>query len=114
MPPALAGGDFAMILKSPMRRRGRHFSLFWRSSKRSRLGTVVARKLAGSAVRRNLVKRHARAMFQQWCVAQDGSGCVDVVLRVTADIRSLSRSAEFFEISQLFSAFTPPRAEVEN
>ena len=109
--PALAGPDFALILKSPMRSRGRHFSLFWRGSKVSRLGTVVSRKLAGSAVRRNLVKRHARAMFQQWCVRQGTPGCVDVVLRVTADIRGLSRAAEFSELSSLFSTFAPPRAE---
>jgi len=109
--PALAGPDFAMILKSPMRRRSRHFSMFWRSSKNPRLGTVVSRKLAGSAVRRNLVKRHARAMFQEWCLRQGALGCVDVVLRVTADIRGLSRGAEFSEISSLFRALAPPRAE---
>ena len=110
--PALAGADFAAILKSPTRRRGRHFSLFWRESGRHRLGTVVSRKLAGSAVRRNLVKRHARTMFQTWCLRHGDVGGIDVVIRVTADIRGLSRAAEFSELSTLFSALAPPGAEV--
>lgn len=112
--PALAGADFAAILKSPTRRRGRHFSMFWRESGRHRLGTVVSRKLAGSAVRRNLVKRHARAMFQAWCVRHGSTGGVDVVIRVTADIRGLSRNAEFSELSSLFSTLALPGAEARN
>lgn len=75
---------------------------------------VVSRKLAGSAVRRNLVKRHARAMFQAWCARHASLDGVDVVIRVTADICALSRQAEFSELSSLFSAFAPPRAEAVN
>lgn len=65
----------------------------------------MSNKLSGGAVRRNLVKRHARAMFQQWCrerIANDAPG-FDLVIRVAADIRALSRNAEFDEMRALFS-----------
>ena len=51
-------------------------------------------------------------MFQTWCLRHGDVGGIDVVIRVTADIRGLSRAAEFSELSTLFSALAPPGAVV--
>ena len=105
VPRTLDGKDFAAILKDAMRRRSAHFSLHWRPSQADRLGLVVSRKLAGSSVRRNLVKRHARELFR---FQTAGSGVdlrgLDVVLRVVKDLRGLDRQAELLEMRGLFSA----------
>lgn len=65
------------------------------------LGMVASKKLAGNAIRRNLVKRHAREVFRA-CCAHVPQG-PEVVIRVTADIRGLSRAEQFAEISDLFA-----------
>ena len=101
----LRGSDFGTILSGPWRTRGKHFSLHWRASEAPRLGLVVARKFAGTAVKRNLVKRQARAVFGEW-VGRTGFGSgqsVDVVVRLTADARALARAAQFDEMRRLFS-----------
>jgi ribonuclease P protein component len=111
----LAGADFAVILKSPSRRRGRHFSVHWRvSAGASRLGLVVSRKLSGSAVRRNLVKRQARALFSDVCKLRQGrqASGVDVVVRLIADVRSLERGAGFSEMRDLFAGIAAAGAGV--
>ena len=101
----LDGRDFAAILKDSARRRSAHFSLHWRSGQSVRLGLVVSRKLAGSSVRRNLVKRHARELFRlQRAGVGANSGGLDVVLRVVRDLRGLGRQAEHLEMRGLFSA----------
>jgi len=110
----LRSADFAALFKSPKRARSRHFSLFWRSADSAALGMVVSKKLAGNAIRRNLVKRHAREAFRASVCgpvpasddsAQDGpaSGGLEVVIRVTADIRALPRAEQFAEIKALFA-----------
>lgn len=82
-----------------------HFALHWRDSAQSRLGLVVSKKLAGNAVRRNLVKRHARDLFRLWCAGQPaGTGARDLLLRVVADVRRLDRAAQFSEMRTLFGA----------
>lgn len=103
--PALNGRDFAAILNESARRRSAHFSLHWRSGQAVRLGLVVSRKLAGSNVRRNLVKRHAREIFRLHaaCLAGNSHG-LDVVLRVVSDLRGLGRQAEHLEMRGLFLA----------
>ena len=107
----LSGEDFAAILKSATRNRGVHFSLHWRASAGLRLGLVVSRKLAGSAVRRNLVKRHARELFRAWSGQQAGGNGLDVVLRVTRDLRAMDRAAEFAEMRILFGVL--PRPDIQ-
>lgn len=103
----LDGKDFAAILKEAMRRRSAHFSLHWRPSQADRLGLVVSKKLAGSSVRRNLVKRHARELFRDRPAAARGkTGGLDVVLRVVRDLRGLDRQAELLEMRGLFSALS--------
>jgi len=100
----LGGADFAAIFKSPQRARSRHFSLFWRSADAAALGTVVSKKLAGNAIRRNLVKRHAREAFRARLAALAASARgLQVVIRVAADIRTLPRAAQFAEINGLFA-----------
>ena len=92
-----------------MRRKSRHFLLFLRPSATPRLGVVVSKRLAGNAVRRNLVKRHARAMFHQWRTERH-TGCLpgyDVVLRVAADIRRLARDEQSAEMRALFREAAP-------
>lgn len=102
---ALGSAEFAVILKSPKRARSRHFTLSWRHADRPALGTVVSKKLAGGAIRRNLVKRHAREAFRA-SVAGAGAadGGLQVVIRVAADIRALPRQAQYAEIVALFAA----------
>ena len=76
----------------------------------------MSNKLSGGAVRRNLVKRHARAMFQQWCrerIANDAPG-LDLVIRVAADIRALPRNAEFDEMRELFCQLAASAAGSRN
>ena len=105
VPRPLDGKDFAAILKVATRGRSAHFSLHWRPSQADRLGLVVSRKLAGSSVRRNLVKRHARELFRfQAAGSGVGSRGLDVVLRVVKDLRGLDRQAELLEMRGLFSA----------
>jgi ribonuclease P protein component len=101
----LGSADFAALFKSPKRARSRHFSLFWRGADSAALGMVVSKKLAGNAIRRNLVKRHAREAFRA-CLSdtgQAGAPALEVVIRVAADIRTLPRDEQFAEISSLFA-----------
>ena len=105
--PAVAGlaaADYSAILASPSRRRGAHFSLHWRVSSEPRLGLVVSRKLSGSAVKRNLVKRHARALFRDSVAAARAASRpgFDVVLRLTAGVKALERDAQYAEMRALF------------
>ena len=69
------------------------------------LGMVVSKKLAGNSVRRNRVKRHAREAFRLCCAdSQDNAAIgIEVVLRVSANIRTLGRAEQFAEISALFA-----------
>jgi ribonuclease P protein component len=105
----LGSADFAALFKSPKRARSRHFSLFWRSAESAALGMVVSKKLAGNAIRRNLVKRHAREAFRACVSAQAqaadgfGEGGLEVVIRVSANIRALPRAEQFAEITALFA-----------
>jgi ribonuclease P protein component len=102
---ALGGEDIAALFKSRNRRRSAHFALFWRDSAHSRLGLVVSKKLAGNAIRRNLVKRHAREAFRHWRAEREASaGARDMLVRVVADVRALDRSEQFAEIRELFGA----------
>lgn len=65
---------------------------------------VVSRKLAGNAVVRNRIKRQVRAAFgrSRERIAQDSGVHLEVVLRVTANVRGLARGEQFEEISGLF------------
>ena len=66
---------------------------------------VVSKKLAGNAIRRNLVKRHAREAFRA-CLSdtgQAGAPALEVVIRVAADIRTLPRGEQYAEILSLFA-----------
>lgn len=104
----LSGADFAAVLKSRERRRSGHFSLHWRggSAPASRLGLVVSKKLARTAVRRNLIKRQTRMLFQGW--SRDSSAVLDVVLRLTAGVSALERGVQFGELAGLLREL--PRA----
>lgn len=112
-PPAtgLSGEDFAAVFKSRERARSAHFSLHWRASPAaaSRFGTVVAKRLTRTAIRRNLIKRQARALF----ALAPSMPPRDVVLRLTANPRALARAAQYAELAGLFAALagTPPRAQ---
>jgi ribonuclease P protein component len=119
---ALAAADFADLLKRGQRRRSEHFSLHWRPATAQAhaapleateasvapaaahvvvavgaFGTVLSKRLARTAVRRNLIKRQGRALF-------DASLQLDVVLRLTARVDSLDRGMQFAELRTLFAA----------
>jgi ribonuclease P protein component len=111
----LSGEDFAAVLKSRDRRRSSHFSLHWLygPGPGGRLGLVVPKRLARTAVRRNLIKRQARALFRAWAGSRAVAGAAgsiapDVVLKLTAGVAGLERSTQFAEMGGLMQAL--PRA----
>lgn len=105
----LSGDAFAAVLKSRQRRRSSHFSLHWLSgnSPDSRLGLVVPKRLARTSVRRNLIKRQVRSLFQAWSRTQDARGgpnMKDVVVKLTAPVAGLDRGAQYAELGQLMQS----------
>ena len=111
--PGLAADDFAAILKSPQRARSAHFSLHWRPSAAadaSRFGMVVSKRLARTSVRRNLIKRQARALFAEW--TREAHDFRDVVLRLTRNPAALARAPQYAELQILFAALGARRYAV--
>ncbi len=107
----LSGDDFAAVLKSRDRRRSGHFSLHWLcgAGAGGRLGLVVPKRLARTAVRRNLIKRQARALFQGWTGSRAAAGAADsakpdVVLKLTTSVAGLDRTTQFAELGDLMQA----------
>jgi len=102
--PGLNGEDFAAIFKSPQRARSAHFSLHWRAGTAadSRLGMVVAKRLTRTGVRRNLIKRQARALFAE--NLRGAAAPRDVVLRLTRNSVALTRQPQYAELAGLFAA----------
>ena len=102
----LAGEDFAAVFKSPLRARSAHFSLHWRPGvgSDSRFGMVVSKRLARTSVRRNLIKRQARALFAAW--SGESAPARDVVLRLTRNPQALARAPQYAELQSLFAALT--------
>ncbi len=79
----------------------------------SRFGMVVAKRLTRTAIRRNLIKRQARALF---ALAVGNSASVetapaprDVVLRLTRNPNALARAQQYAELQGLFAALEAPR-----
>ena len=120
--PALGADDFAALFKSRERARSEHFSLHWRDSPVpvSRFGMVVAKRLTRTAIRRNLIKRQARALFALSVggiagQSAPGAGGVtaqaprDVVLRLTRNPNALARAQQYAELQGLFAALEAPR-----
>lgn len=105
--PGLSGEDFAAVFKSRERARSEHFSLHWRAGAApvSRFGMVVAKRLTRTAIRRNLIKRQARALFTL-ATASVGEPR-DVVLRLTKSPLELARAAQYAELAGLFAALAP-------
>lgn len=127
---ALGAEDYAAVMRSRERAKSAHFSLHWRLSPApvSRFGMVVAKRLTRTAIRRNLIKRQARALFalaiageQRGAAGAAGSTtgagvpvARDVVLRLTRNPNELARAEQYAELQGLFAALTPaalaPRA----
>ena len=120
--PALAPDDYAALFKSRERAKSEHFSLHWRASpvEVSRFGMVVAKRLTRTAIRRNLIKRQARALFALAVGSSAGqsapgnSGAApqaprDVVLRLTRNPNALARAQQYAELQGLFAALAAPR-----
>ena len=107
-PAGLNPEDYAAIFKSRERARGAHFSLHWRlgSAPVSRLGMVVAKRLARTSVRRNLIKRQTRALFALYAagLAEQQQAPRDVVLRLTRNPKELTRAPQYAELAGLFAA----------
>lgn len=99
----LSGDDFGAVLQSRERRRSAHFSLHWRGNNlpSARLGLVVSKKHARTSVRRNLVKRQVRALFDAWQREEAGLS-LDVVLRLNANVAQLGRRAQYTELQALW------------
>jgi len=86
--------DFAAVLASPLKLRGRHFEVRYRGAAGSmpRLGLIVPKRLAKRAVVRNTLKRLSREAFR---TIHKQLPCVDLVVRLTADVGRCSKvSAE--------------------
>ncbi|HEY4374293.1 MAG TPA: ribonuclease P protein component [Burkholderiales bacterium] len=100
--PPLGPDDYAAVFKSRERARSAHFSLHWRVSTApvSRFGTVVAKRLTRTAIRRNLIKRQGRALFALACPPAP----LDVVLRLTRNPNEMERAAQYAELQGLFAA----------
>lgn len=80
--------------------RGRVFNLHYRPSESgARLGVVVAKKLARHAVLRNLIKRLTREAFR---LRRAHLPSLDVVVRLSASPKQLTRRALRGEIGALF------------
>jgi len=107
-PAGLNAADYAAIFKSRERARSAHFSLHWRlgSAPVPRLGMVVAKRLARTTVRRNLIKRQTRALFALYAAGLNGQQGAprDVVLRLTRNPKELARAAQYAELAGLFAA----------
>ena len=71
-----------------------------------RLGLVVPKRLARTSVRRNLIKRQTRMLYQDW--SRQSTAVLDVVLKLTANVTRLDRAAQFGELAGLLHAL--PRA----
>ncbi len=119
----LSGEAFAAVLKSRDRGRSSHFSVHWLdgATAEGRLGLVVPKRLARTSVRRNLIKRQARALFGAWIrqranqgsaggtvSSSSGTKAPDVVVKLTAGVAGLGRTAQFTELGDLLQAL--PRA----
>lgn len=102
--PPLGADDYTAVFKSRERAKSAHFSLHWRASPVavSRFGMVVAKRLTRTAIRRNLVKRQARALFAAACPA--AAAPLDVVLRLTRNPNEMAREAQYAELRGLFAA----------
>lgn len=117
--PALGADDYAALFKSRERAKSEHFSLHWRASPVpvSRFGMVVAKRLTRTAIRRNLIKRQARALFALaigGIAGQSGGTAAppaprDVVLRLTRNPNALARAQQYAELQGLFAALEAPR-----
>ncbi|HEX4327913.1 MAG TPA: ribonuclease P protein component [Burkholderiales bacterium] len=115
----MAPDDYAALFKSRERAKSEHFSLHWRASpvEVSRFGMVVAKRLARTAIRRNLIKRQARALFAlavggsagQSAQSTSGEAPRDVVLRLTRNPTALARAQQYAELQGLFAALAAPR-----
>jgi ribonuclease P protein component len=74
------------------------------------LGLVVSKKFARTSVRRNLIKRQTRMLFDGWqrgrMVAAGGPAVAawDVVLKLNANVVALARAAQYGEIAGLMRA----------
>lgn len=104
--PPLGPDDYAAVFKSRERARSAHFSLHWRVSTvpAARLGMVVAKRLTRTAIRRNLIKRQARALFAQSRKEAGPAAPLDVVLRLTRNPNEMERAAQYAELRGLFAA----------
>jgi ribonuclease P protein component len=99
---ALPGDAFAAVLTSAARARADRHALHWRAGSLPRLGLIISRKFAGSAVRRNLVKRQARALFEARTRAA-GNAPVDLVVRVVAPLTGCGRRTLFDGLRDLMA-----------
>ncbi len=77
--------DFAAVLASPLKLRGRHFEVRYRGAGGTvaRLGLIVPKRLAKRAVVRNTLKRLSREAFR---TIHKQLPSVDLVVRLTANV----------------------------
>lgn len=97
----LKPAEFSAAFASKLVVRGKVFAVHCRANdlKRARLGLVIPKKQAPTAVLRNAVKRQAREIFRlQRCTLP----AVDLVLRLTQKIELSDKPAWRAEIAALF------------
>ncbi len=76
---------------------------------------VVAKRLTRTGVRRNLIKRQARALFADTLGKSAGTDVApcDVVLRLTRNSVALLRAPQYAELAGLFAAILREPAQVK-
>lgn len=103
----LAAAQYAAVFATRKTVRTARFVLHYLSSGRdastvARLGLVIPKKQARSAVLRNAIKRQARDVFRHRC---DGLTGLDIVLRLAQPVRSQGKTERIAwreEIAGLF------------
>jgi ribonuclease P protein component len=108
--------EFSSVFRLRPTYRTSHFVLYTRSNglTNSRLGVVVAKRLAPRAVTRNMVKRVTRELFRQSALP-----AVDCIVRLSKPINSRTNPAASsqlkqqlrHELQQLFASLSPRRPD---
>ncbi|MBB4013630.1 ribonuclease P protein component [Niveibacterium umoris] len=95
------GEEFSAVFAHRRVVRGQVFNLHYRPNAlcSARIGFVVAKKLARRAVQRNLIKRIGREVFR---LERASLPCCDLVLRLSASPKAVSRENLRAEVQMLF------------
>jgi len=94
--------EFSSVFAFRRTLRGKHFELLFRPNAKAsaRLGVIIAKKFARSAVKRNLIRRIVRESFR---LSRGGLPERDIVVRLAIRPNAPDRRALRSEIDELFA-----------